>query len=123
MDTYTIIDGKKMFSFAFEIENIYIGIGTVVEILNSVEKVSNVVARKRFTKFNDVHIEFKYSNHDYIVWEPYGDNSRYWIGPIDTETIVNDIEVIENAFKDYSLPWYREIIGNIVSLSFFMKKK
>jgi hypothetical protein len=36
------------------------------------------------------------------VWEPYSDNSRYWIGPEDEAVgAVNDIAELECAFKYY----------------------
>jgi hypothetical protein len=30
-----------------------------------------------------VHIRFRYHDRECIVCEPYGDNSRWWIGPAD----------------------------------------
>lgn len=32
---------------------------------------------------NEVRIEFRFQGDEYQVWEPYGDNSRYWVGPKD----------------------------------------
>ena len=82
MKTYPLIDEKKGDRpFAFEIENAYVGTGTIARLLAEVDGVTDVRARKLFRGSSEIHVEFKYLNHDYIVWEPYGDNSRYWIGP------------------------------------------
>lgn len=122
MDTHPIIDQKKgNYPFAFEIENVYVGIRKIAQLLSTVSGVNEVSKRKLFSQSSDVHIEFKYLNTDYIVWEPYGDSSRYWIGPKNTSSNVGDISKIENVFRTYRPPFYREIIGDILSLRPFKR--
>src|SRR6187549_2684656 len=102
METYPIIDKVKSDSpFAFEIENAYVDPGTIAGLLQAANGVTDVQARKLFGKSNDIHIEFKYLNRDYVVLEPYGDNSRYWIGPKNPEDRVGDIANLENVLKQY----------------------
>lgn len=122
METYPLIDEKKGdCPFSFEIENAYVGSGTIARLLAEVQGVTDIRPRKLFGKSNEIHVEFKYLNRDYIVWEPYGDNSRYWIGPKNPAEDVGDIGNIENVFKHYHPPFYREIIGDILSLRLFKR--
>jgi hypothetical protein len=61
---------------AFEIGNALLGRRSIARILSAVPGVENV-ARGR----GDDRLTFVYQEEPCIVWEPYGDSSRYWIGP------------------------------------------
>jgi hypothetical protein len=83
-----------------------------------------------FAKSRDIHVEFKYMGQAYIVWEPFGDNSRYWIGPADmvagTEDVPDiqspsDLVRLEDAFKRYHPPFHRAFLGEIVTLRFITR--
>jgi hypothetical protein len=48
---------------------------------------------------NDVRLRFSYLGDDYEVYEPFGDNSRYWIGPDGEQAQrVSRIEEIHDVF-------------------------
>jgi len=64
--------------------------------LRSVEGVTEI----RRTWFNEDRIKFKFNGEPFIVWEPYGDNSRYWIGPAEPPSR-QDISPIHEAFQQY----------------------
>jgi hypothetical protein len=117
MDTYSLADkngtGRP---FAFEIENVYLAPRHVGQILGGVAGVDSVKIRRPFTSFKEIHVAFKYLDRDYIVWEPYGDNSRYWIGPKNTSDAADDITPLEDAFKRYQPARVRRVIGDILSL-------
>jgi hypothetical protein len=66
---------------AFEVENAYIGPSAVAQVLRGTEGVTDVEQRRLFSRDSEVHVKFKCQGHPCIVWEPYGDNSRFWIGP------------------------------------------
>jgi hypothetical protein len=121
METYWVLAEDKARSSAFEVENAYISVATIVQLLQQVEGVNEVQPRKKLSESSDVHVEFKYLGQPYIVWEPYGDNSRYWIGPKDGVEAGGDSTEIEQAFKRYRPPLYRTIIGNIVTLRFITR--
>ena len=122
MKTYPLINKKKGDGpFAFEIENAYVGRGTIARLLAEVEGVTDVYLRGRFGSSDDIRVEFKYLNRDYVVLEPYGDNSRYWIGPKDSTASADDIDNVENAFKHHRPPFHREIIGDILTLRLFKR--
>lgn len=116
MDTYPIVDPKKgARPFAFEIENAYVSRRTVARLLRELDGVTDVGLGGRFGSSNDVRVEFKYRNRDYVVLEPFGDNSRYWIGPKDAAESGADIGEVESLFKSYRPPFHRALIGDIVS--------
>jgi hypothetical protein len=124
METYSLIDKKKGdHPFAFGIGNAYVGLKMIANLLMQAEGVTDVRPRKPFSRSSEVHVEFKYLGQDYIVWEPYGDNSRYWIGPKDADRVSNDISSLESAFKRYRPPFLRQAIANILTLKFFRPRK
>ena len=68
----------------------------IYRTLRSVEGVTEI----RRTWFNEDRIKFKFNGEPFIVWEPYGDNSRYWIGPAEPPS-EQDISPIHEAFQQY----------------------
>lgn len=117
MKTYPLTREGAGRTFAFEFENACISLATVARLLAGVDGVTDVQPRRMFSKSSDVHIEFKYREQPYIVWEPFGDNSRYWVGPKDEASDVGEIEVLEAAFRRYR-PLIHRIIGNVSFLRF-----
>lgn len=101
----------------FEIDNIYVSLGTVARILKGVNGVTEVKKRKLFSKWEEVHIEFKYHNNKCVLIEPFGDNSRYWIGPNDPEERF-DFSDVEVAFRRYKPPLIVKIFGDLITLNF-----
>jgi hypothetical protein len=80
MKTYPVIqDGSD--PFAFEIDHVYLSRRTIARLLEKIEGVTEVHLGGRFGSPDDVRIEFKCQGHDFIVMEPFGGNSRYWVGP------------------------------------------
>lgn len=135
MKTYPVVSDKKDLTPIFEIESAYIGPATAARLLAQVEGVTDVQLRKMLSKSSDIHVTFKYMGQPYIVWEPFGDNSRYWIGPADTvvgaEDVPNiqhpsDLARLEDAFKCYQLPFHRAFLGDLITLRFitrFLRKR
>lgn len=130
MRTHPVFDRKGARAPIFQIENAYIGPAAIAELLARVEGVSEVNRRKTFGKSSDIHVTFQYLGRPYMVWEPFGDNSRYWIGPADmvsgTPEVAplkhpEDIARLEDAFGCYRPPFHRAIIGNLVSLRLFKR--
>jgi hypothetical protein len=103
---------------AFEVENIYISVSTAARLLAEVDGVADVEPRRMFSKSSDVHIQFKYHGQPYIVWEPSGDSSRYWVGPKRESNDADDITALEAAFKRYRPPLHRVVLGDVLTLRF-----
>lgn len=121
MRTYPILTKEGSRTFAFEVENIYISLATTARIVTAVDGVADVESRKMFSKSSDVHVEFKYRGQPYIVWEPYGDSSRYWVGPKEEANDVGDITALEAAFKRYRPPLHRALIADVLTLRFITR--
>jgi hypothetical protein len=98
MRTYPIKDDAGVL-FAFEIDAQLLGRG-LARLLGQVEGVSNLRRRKWWVGSPDVHIRFRYREREYIVWEPFGDNSRWWIGPDDATSEHVSLADIEHALAD-----------------------
>lgn len=119
MKTYpakTSPDGQLV---AFEVESVYVSPSAIARLLQQAPEVSEVKRRRLFSGEGDVHVRFRYRSHPCIVWEPYGDNSRYWVGPEDVEAFAGDLKKIERLFADYSPPMHRAVIGDLLSLRLF----
>ncbi len=120
MKTYPIIeDGPD--PFAFEIDHVYLSRKTIARILGKVEGVTEVHQGGRFGSPDDVRIEFKCQGHDYIVMEPFGDNSRYWVGPKggkDDVAAAANMGQIKAAFEGYKPSLPIKLFGDLVSLNF-----
>lgn len=107
--------------YGFSIENIYISVKKTALILADVEGVTDVRLRKLFRRgeFGDARVKFKYQNKECEVLEPFGDNSDYWIEPVEDGDFGElNLQPIEQAFKDYKLPVMTKLVGDIVSLKF-----
>jgi len=122
MRTYPQVDNTRGVTVAFDIENVYVGPSTVGRILSTVRHVSDVEVRPLFGRSPDVHVRFKYVGLPYVVWEPYGDNSTYWVGPEDIASAV-DAAPLEEAFRCYDPPIHRRIFGDLLSLRFLKWKE
>ena len=122
METYPIRDanlGDR--PFAFEVENAYITARTIAHLLSHIDGVADVRSRKLLRGPADVHVEFRYRDRDYMVWEPYGDNSRYWIGPKETTRSPEDISDIERVFRGYRPRPYRYALGDVLSFKWISR--
>jgi hypothetical protein len=102
---------------AFEVENVYIRPKTIAKLVSTIVGVSEIRVHWPFSSSDDVHVEFKYQGKDFIVWEPFGDNSRYWIGPKQEGEVINTT-LLEHAFEKYQSPLILKIIGDLITLNF-----
>ena len=121
MKTYPILSKDGSRTFAFEVDNIYIAPAAAAHLLAEVDGVTDVALRKMFSKSSDIHVEFKFLGQPYIVWEPYGDNSRYWIGPNEEVSDVRDITAVEAAFKRYRPLPHRALLGEVLTFRFIAR--
>jgi hypothetical protein len=100
MKTWPIIDARGEV-VAFEVSVIAIGLHQIAKLLNSLPGVSQSKGRSSFSG-EEVHMNFTYQGTNCVVWEPFGDNSRYWIGPADeADKQAHDMAEIETAFRSY----------------------
>ena len=124
MKTYPVFNENETQLLGFEVENAYNGPTAVTRLLQGIDDVTDVQQRKLFAKVADIHVEFKYRGVPYIVWEPFGDNSRYWIGPGDQavgDTCAADISDLQDEFKLYTPSIAQAFFGDFLSLRFFTR--
>ena len=107
-------------TYAFEIENAYISAADVASTLARVDGVSGTLPR-RPSSSGKFLVTFQFRGHDCVVWEPFGDNSRYWIGPKEAERDV-DVAEVEKAFKQYQPAALRRLLGGLLSLRFLLRR-
>ncbi|MBC8071703.1 MAG: hypothetical protein IAG13_25485 [Deltaproteobacteria bacterium] len=100
---------------AFEIENVYVSPALVACVLSATPGVERVRSA-RSDLADDVRVAFTLHGRECVVVEPYGDNSRYWIGPRDGAAPAPDVSVVERALADYQPPLWRRVLGNLISL-------
>jgi hypothetical protein len=101
---------------AFEIENAFIGPIAVARLLRRIDGVTDVAQRPPFSGESEVHVRFNYKDYPCMVWEPYGDNSRYWIGPEGDAVFGEDMAQVEIAFAAYRPPLHRVVVGRLLTL-------
>jgi len=87
--------------FAFEVTSTWVSFHSLFKVLRSVDGVTDV--KRNF--FNEDRASFNYGGEQWIVNEPFGDNSRYWIGPERGSKSSLDATAVHDAFLQLeSLP-------------------
>lgn len=109
MKTYPM--NKNGTTTAFEIENTLISRRGIARLLRNLPGVSNVQLGGHFGSANDVRVSFNYHGSEYEVEEPFGDNSRYLIGPKDPSPETRSIEDIEAAFRGFRPTLWRRLLS------------
>ena len=101
MKTYDIQDKEKRV-FAFEVDNGRLGLfqrDAIVKIAQNIAGAKILKVPKSFSWLREeVFCEFEMAGHIFHILEPFGDNSRYWIGPKDGAWYP-EIDIIKNIFS------------------------
>lgn len=116
MKTYPI-KSEAGHPFALEVEVAYCNIRGLARTIATVEGVTEVKVCKPFSGEGDIRAKFRYRGDEFAVIEPFGDNSRYWIGPI-SESRKRDVSPIEGRLKLYVPSFFQRVIGALVTLNF-----
>ena len=103
MKTYPIKDDNGR-HLAFEIDNMDVWMRRITTLLSEVEGVTEIRKKWFFRGASEIHVDFKYNDTDFVVWEPYGDSSRYRICPKDDKGIGMDVTGIELVFQRFNQP-------------------
>jgi hypothetical protein len=104
MKTYPIFN-KNHSVGAFEISSARVTFRPIYKILESIKNITEVKRQR----FSEDKIGFNYRDIKMVINEPYGDNSRYWIGPKDGLNDSVNIEEIHQAFQKYESKTIRTI--------------
>jgi hypothetical protein len=98
---------------AFEVENVLLPPRTIGTVLQSVPGVTSLSVRRPFSSDSTWLVKFEFRGRRFLVVEPFGDNSRYWIGPENTNE-GGDIEALQAAIRNYKAPAWRRLLGALV---------
>ena len=81
MKTYELLDTDGRV-YAFEVNNSGLGRKGVCRVVETIPDAT-IIRRPKFLSWfrEEVFCEFDVDGKTFVAWEPYGDNSRYWIGP------------------------------------------
>ena len=99
MKTHPILraDGSML---AFEVTSAWLSFRPLLKILRSVDGITDV----RRNYFNEDRLTFYFCELPFVVNEPWGDSSRYWIGPKKPDNCSIDVSRINQAFSEYKGP-------------------
>ena len=95
MRTYPIRSAGGVL-YAFEVDAQLLG-RRLARVLRQIEGVTDVRPRRWWIGSPDIRIRFRYRGREYVVWEPFGDNSRWWIGPDDDDAAHLPLDELERA--------------------------
>jgi len=116
MQTFPIFDTNGDL-YAFEINHFLISGATIGRIVRSqLEATITPNPTKAFSN-KDVRLGFSFKGVQFIVVEPFGDNSRYWIGPYsESDGLVRNplIDLVHACISEYRptpLGWLRTFRG------------
>jgi hypothetical protein len=89
--------------YAFEVPNWRLSFwrNTLVRVLESVPGVTEVRRGGSWFSGDENRAYFLFHGVPFVVWEPWGDNSRYWIGPADTKAPAPGLGALMQAFRDF----------------------
>ena len=103
MRVYDLVD-KEGLVYAFEINSI-LGRWKPIRVISAIPGVQNVWTPSLSWVSPDVFCKFELDGVAFEIEEPFGDNSRFWIGPVPTRH-APQLEIIRQAFiRAKPLPW------------------
>lgn len=85
---------------SFEITSAWVTFRPLYHILRSTPGVTDV--KRKW--FNDNRVAFNFHGKPFVVNEPWGDNSRYWVGLENRGICELDITPLLHAFQNYHSP-------------------
>ena len=102
MKTYPHIRADGSIAY-FEISNVVPwSLGFMRGVLRSVPGVTDF--KKNWFDRDGYRFAFCLYGRECTVWEPWGDNSRYWVGPVDKAPPI-DMRAVNDAFVRFRFPF------------------
>lgn len=84
---------------AFEIPHMFFSSNGIARFIARC-KGCEIVKIRRFFSREEEHVFFKFQGNEFVVWEPFGDNSRLYMGFVDSNkndspTVIKLIEAVK----------------------------
>ena len=100
MRTYDIRDASGKV-FAFEVGNLLLSRRRACDVVRTIPGAI-ILSEARFRLFSndDVFCQFELDGQRFKIWEPFGDNSRYWVGP-EPPRWCEQVAVVREAFSRF----------------------
>ena len=108
MRTYPMQDSGAL--RGFEVSNAWLHSRAIARLVRSVG--ARITFRRRLFGAGDVHLKFQYKGREFQVIEPFGDNSRYWIVPVEASPS-DEIADLHDVFVRYR-PGFAGMIKSFV---------
>jgi hypothetical protein len=99
MKVYDITDSEGHV-MAFEVSNAFLSRSTACRVACGIPG-AKLIRKPRIFPSQDDFCEFEIEGVAFVVWEPWGDNSRYWVGP-KSERWVPQITQVRDEFARWS---------------------
>lgn len=113
MKTYPLLNDSGQM-IGFEISNFFFSSSaSVARFFKKYPGVSLTRQRRMFERGNEIHAEFDFDGLAFVVREPYGDSSRFWIGPSED---TQDAEVSTRRLHDLVLSNWPGPVSKMLSL-------
>ena len=101
---------------AFEVEQAFLTRRSLRNLVASVQGVESVETPRAADGDREIRLRFECDGAIFEVWEPHGDNSRYWIGPAEEPTEdSSSLARLEEVFRRYQPPILLRVVGNLLS--------
>ncbi len=102
--------------YAFEISNLLLTRNQACKLVEVIPGAV-VVRRSRLFRDTDDFCEFKIGDAVFLIEEPFGDNSRYWVGPKDGKP-TSSLDVVRSAFEAHES--WRAPVRNVLVLAILL---
>lgn len=123
MRTYSLRDEQSGALYAIEVDYMLIGIRQLRKLLATSPHVSHLRARRPFSRAGDVRLRFRYKGTPYVVTEPFGDNSRFWIGPEnDTADDADGLLEVQRLLQGYRPNLIRRLFADLWSMRWMTRR-
>jgi hypothetical protein len=104
MKIYDLID-ESGHAYAFEVGNIALSRRDACELASTVAGVQITRRPRRWGLDDDEFCEFAINGVTFVIWEPFGDNSRFWVGPQPLRP-VPELAAVRDVFAKAKPVWF-----------------
>jgi hypothetical protein len=101
MRVYELVRPDEQRPYAFEVSSSWSVFRPIVRCLESVQGVTEARPGGHIMSGDENRAYFLFHGVPFVVWEPFGDDSRYWIGPADVNMPAPDLGPLVQAFREY----------------------
>lgn len=111
MKTFDLYDGYGRLH-AFEVNNALLSRRGLLTIVNTIPDVKIIRRPLRFFSWfrEEVFCEFSVGERRFVAWEPFGDNSRYWIGA-EPPGSCTELLLVQDTFSRWMPRTFGGILG------------